>query len=626
MSVFRSAQPLGRGRAARRSRAGAVLRDLLASGFTASSRDFEGYETVTKLIVVNIAALLGFTLCCTLLILRLASSRYPFLTFYALAALFFVLVILLLRKTKNVSLAAALVLLSSFAVLALDLYMGFLSESRLAILACYPLLACYLLGKRRGLFAITGLLVGYGGLKVFSFLTMGGAAPGRPFPKEDLVLFAVVAVLAYLIEDREERILHLMRERIYRDPLTGLPNRAMLLRQIAEARSPALLLLNIDDFKEINATYGYRTGDKVLQHTAERLKQIVPDTIVGVYHLEADEFAVLVNREEEDARFQKKLSHVASLVTRFLRHDKYRSEDMEIRIRTTMGIAVADEVGLGKLFASADLALQTAKGTNHPFLFYAEALSTKKRYEENLKWSNLLADALDSGRIVPYYQPIVSNGTGKIEKYECLVRLIDGEGRVIGPNAFLAIAKKSRLYSRITKTMLRKAVEFAKANPAGISINLCVEDLSEQTVLDYIDKVLGEHPSVRAQLCFEITESEGIENFEQVSDFIGKVKRWGCQVAIDDFGAGYSNFDYLTRLSVDFIKIDGSLIRGIHREESCRLIVEKIVAFTRQMGIKTIAEFVESEEILAQVRHMEIDCSQGYFLGEPRPASTEILA
>jgi EAL domain-containing protein (putative c-di-GMP-specific phosphodiesterase class I) len=124
-------------------------------------------------------------------------------------------------------------------------------------------------------------------------------------------------------------------------------------------------------------------------------------------------------------------------------------------------------------------------------------------------------------------------------------------------------------------------------------------------------------------LCFEITESEGIKNLDIVSRFIKEMKQRGCQVAIDDFGTGYSNFDYLIRLDVDFLKIDGSLIRYIDQERNSRLIVENIVDFTKKVGIKTIAEFVESETLLTQVKKLKIEFSQGYYIGKPKPVTRE---
>lgn len=489
----------------------------------------------------------------------------------------------------------------------------------------YPLIMYGLYGRRKWLLSIFLLLLVYGtmiGLFYFEIISIPYSFRFSMFCFFNLT---VISAFIYILGNREEIIMNLIKKRVYYDPLTGLPNRALLIRHITEARSPALLLLNIDDFKEVNATYGYQAGNSVLYYTAEKIKQIVPDSIKGVYKLSADEFAVLIDKEEGEIRFRKKLINIAKIITRFLHHDKCIFEDVEIIIRTTMGIALTDEEGIEKLFTSADIALKTAKRINKTFLFYDEALKTKKRYKDNIKWANILSDALDNGRIVPYYQPIINNETSEIEKYECLVRLIDSEGQIISPDYFLNIAKKSRLYTKITKTVLRKAFEFLKINPAEVSINLSVEDILDQSVLGYINKLLTENPSLKSRVCFEITETEGIENFDQVSQFIGEMKKMGCKIAIDDFGTGYSNFEYLMHLKVDYLKIDGSLIKNINQDANSRLVVENIVAFSNSMGIKTIAEFVHSIEIFNEVKSLKINYSQGYYWGKPKPARGEIF-
>lgn len=171
--------------------------------------------------------------------------------------------------------------------------------------------------------------------------------------------------------------------------------------------------------------------------------------------------------------------------------------------------------------------------------------------------------------------------------------------------------------------MLIRATEFLLTYPTGVSINLSFEDILDQSVRDYIDRIYTQNPTIFSRLCFEITESEGIKNLGIVSRFIKEMKQRGCQVAIDDFGTGYSNFDYLIRLDVNILKIDGSLIRYIHQERNPRLIVENIVDFTKKMGIKTVAEFVESKALLTEVNKLKIDYSQGYYIGKPKPVTRE---
>jgi diguanylate cyclase (GGDEF)-like protein len=592
-------------------------RDFFTGSF---SHDFETYESFSKRVFLNIVSILGFLLSFIFLVINLFTYRFSLIYLYVPPPVLFLSIFVLLHKTGKIERSSGFLLLSL--LVSIGLYSVGLNNLGVLFTCVFPPIAYFLCGKRRGLQWVLPLNIGYGILTTLFLLNLitTSLSPSPLFL--GFAILILISAFTYLIEAQKERIGSLMRDRIYYDQLTHLPNRVLLLRHISEANSPALILINIDDFKEINATYGYRAGDKVLQCAADKLNQILPDSATGVYRLNADEFAVLIQKGE-DTRFRKSLTNIANLINRFLRHEKCIFQKVEIRFRASMGIAIADEVGTDKLFACADIALKTAKSTNTSFLFYRQALDTQKRYEENIKWANVLTDALDNGRVVPFYQPIIDNKTGEIVKYEALVRLINAEGEVITPHFFLDIAKKSRLHTRITKIILIRASEFLLANPTGVSINLSFEDILDQSVKDYIDRIYTKNPTIFSRLCFELTESEGIQNFDIVSRFIKEMKQRGCQVAIDDFGTGYSNFDYLIRLDVDVLKIDGSLIRNIQQERNSRLIVENIVDFTRKMGIKTVAEFVESEALLTEVKRLKIDYSQGYYIGKPKPVTRE---
>ncbi len=592
-------------------------RDFFTGSF---SHDFETYESFSKRVFLNIVSILGFLLSFIFLVINLFTYRFSLIYLYVPPPVLFLSIFVLLHKTGKIERSSGFLLLSL--LVSIGLYSVGLNNLGVLFTCVFPPIAYFLYGKRRALQWVLPLNIGYGILTTLFLLNLitTSLSPSPLFL--GFAILILISVFTYLIEAQKERIGSLMRDRIYYDQLTHLPNRVLLLRHISEANSLALILINIDDFKEINATYGYRAGDKVLQCAADKLNQILPDSATGVYRLNADEFAVLIQKGE-DTRFRKSLTNIANLINRFLRHEKCIFQKVEIRFRASMGIAIADEVGTDKLFACADIALKTAKSTNTSFLFYRQALDTQKRYEENIKWANVLTDALDNGRVVPFYQPIIDNKTGEIVKYEALVRLINAEGEVITPHFFLDIAKKSRLHTRITKIILIRASEFLLANPTGVSINLSFEDILDQSVKDYIDRIYAKNPTIFSRLCFELTESEGIQNFDIVSRFIKEMKQRGCQVAIDDFGTGYSNFDYLIRLDVDVLKIDGSLIRNIQQERNSRLIVENIVDFTRKMGIKTVAEFVESEALLTEVKRLKIDYSQGYYIGKPKPVTRE---
>ena len=195
--------------------------------------------------------------------------------------------------------------------------------------------------------------------------------------------------------------------------------------------------------------------------------------------------------------------------------------------------------------------------------------------------------------------------------------MIDENGKIISPYFFLDIAKKAGLYKELTITMLKKTFEVLNKTDYEISINLLLQDIVNSEIRALIIEKLEKTKNPK-KVVFEIVESEGIENFKEVTDFIKEIKKYGAKIAIDDFGTGYSNFNYLMKLNVDYIKIDGSIIKNIHKDKSAELVTKTIVAFAKELGIETIAEFVAEEEIYNKIKDLNIDYSQGYYFSEPK--------
>ena len=167
--------------------------------------------------------------------------------------------------------------------------------------------------------------------------------------------------------------------------------------------------------------------------------------------------------------------------------------------------------------------------------------------------------------------------------------------------------------------MIERGMAAFKAKDYEFSINISVEDIHDSEVEAFMTKILKNNPEIAYRTTFEIIESEGIENYDTVHAFIQKVKEYGCKIAIDDFGAGYSNFGHLMQLNIDYLKIDSSLIKEIDKNEKSQILTETIVSYAQKLGIKTIAEYVHSKEVYQKVIELGVDYSQGYYLGEPKP-------
>jgi diguanylate cyclase (GGDEF)-like protein len=416
-------------------------------------------------------------------------------------------------------------------------------------------------------------------------------------------------IAGFLEKEVENKTVQLRRQ-LYTDTLTGCPNRIRLLEDLANADDGILLIVNVDGFQQINDFYGHVAGDHVLSSLSETLKQITstqPD--MTVYKLSGDEFAVFTSHSigyHSLELFLKGLGERIENVPIYF-------EDAKIKIQVTMGTTVDIKDGMEK----ADIALKTARINHKPFMIYDGSLNIEDQYHQNMQWIQRLTAAIEKDRIAPYYQPIFDTHTGAVVSYECLIRLIEKDGTVLSPFHFLEISKKARLYTRLTRIMVEKSCSHFADKEDHFSINLSVDDILDDDTVSFIKEQVQKY-GVKDQIIFEILESVGIENYSEVLSFIEEMKILGCRFAIDDFGSGYSNFDHLLQLKIDYIKIDGSLIRNLHTDTNAISIIEAIVYFAHKRQLVCIAEFVHNSEVYEIVKSLGIDRSQGFFLGEPR--------
>ncbi|MHC3993351.1 EAL domain-containing protein [Thiomicrolovo sp. ZZH C-3] len=399
-----------------------------------------------------------------------------------------------------------------------------------------------------------------------------------------------------------------LRRQLYTDSLTGLPNRTRLMTDIDASKPGTLLLINIDDFKQINDFYGHIVGDHVLIKLAGLLERLFPG--MTLYKLSADEFALLqsetMRHHDVEALIATLIAEVETMVIIY--------EEAEHSIRVTAGVSLSMDKGMEK----ADIALKSARSRHKPFVIYDESLNLEHVYEQNMRWLRRLKSAIDEMRIVAYYQPIFDNESLAVKSYECLIRLVEPNGNVLQPNHFLPVAKKARLYLRLTQIMIESCCRHFADRDDSFSINLSVDDILDEKTVLFIEEQILAH-GVGQRITFEILESEGIENYQEVSRFIHTMKQLGCRFAIDDFGSGYSNFEHLLHLDIDYIKIDGSLIRNLDSDENSLLIVEAIVNIAQKRQLACIAEYVHNRKVLETVQRLGIQFSQGFYLGAPQP-------
>ena len=403
-----------------------------------------------------------------------------------------------------------------------------------------------------------------------------------------------------------------LRTLIVIDPLTKLKNRNALREEIQISKNLSLVLINVDNFSQINDFYGHEIGDKVLINLSVKLQQIcAQNEKFKLFRLSGDEFVILAIDLPEHTIIQK-----AQEIEKLVNSHLYYVEDEMIELNTTISVSLEDKE---QLLITADMALKVARREGKDLIVYDKSMSLDKEYANNMLWSKKIKEAIKNDKIVVFFQPIVNNYDGKTNRYEALIRLIDEDDKVISPFFFLEIAKKAKLYKQLTKIVIQKSFETFRENSFEFSINLSIDDILDKEINAYILEMLDIY-NVSDRVIFEIVEDESIENFEEIQKFIKSVKKLGCRIAIDDFGTGYSNFEYLMRLEADFIKIDGSIIKEILHNKNSEIITSVIVGFAKKMNIQVVAEFVENEEIFLKVKELGIDKSQGYYFSEPKPS------
>ncbi len=416
------------------------------------------------------------------------------------------------------------------------------------------------------------------------------------------------------LERRVEEKTKELKEQLYTDSLTKLPNRFALNERIKESKKVSLLIIDIDNFKHINDLFGVEIGDEILKSFSIRLKDLLKKTkFVNVYRLSGDEFAIMFNKKMNKADMNQFIEILINSIEKMV----FLHNENELNIRVTIGVAIDST----KPLEEADIALKSAKKCKKAFVIYNENMKIEKEYKENIEWVKKIKKAIKEDRIVPYFQPIFYSDDLKLKSYESLMRLIDEDGNAISPFFFIDIAKRSRYYPELTKIMFQKCCEYFKDKNCKFSFNLSIEDIYNEDMLLFIKETIN-RCKIENRIIFEILESEGIENFQEVSKFINDIHSLGAQIAIDDFGSGYSNFEYLVKLDIDYIKIDGSLIKNIDKDENSKIVVGVIKDYAKKKGIKTVAEFVSSKEIYETIKELGVDFVQGYYAGKPSPSAT----
>jgi len=413
------------------------------------------------------------------------------------------------------------------------------------------------------------------------------------------------------LEKRIEESSVYIYKQAYFDKLTGLPNRLSLIQRLDASLGKTVVLINIDDFTSINDFYGHEFGDKILKKLAKVLNKFIGDEPAEIFKLPSDEFAIILDINKENSTIEDRIKQC----TNFINEESFYINGHDTHVSVTVAAALVNKNKNG--FANADMTLKLAKKAGKEYMVFNNDLELSKKYKENLLMANSIKTAIQTNNIIAYYQPIFCIKTGKVQKYEALARLMDENGKILSPYAFLDISQKIKLYPQITKIMIEKTFSYFKQNTYNFSINLAFSDILNEKTREFLFRKMDEY-SIAKQLTIEILETQESDNSQIVDEFIENVYKHGASIAIDDFGSGFANFQHMTTMRSDTMKIDGSLIKNIDIDKNARLVVETIIVFTKKLNKKIVAEFVHSKDVYDIVKELGIDYAQGYYLGKPQ--------
>ena len=402
---------------------------------------------------------------------------------------------------------------------------------------------------------------------------------------------------------------------LYKDTLTLLPNRNSLIKNLKNLKEARISMFDISQFSILNELYGDTIGDQILISFSNIINKSFANLEHILYRVGDDKFVLCTNYE---CISQEELHNQCQKFLNSFESSGLKVQGQNINFNVTIAISSSNYLDT---YTSALRVLSLAKQQYVQLLVYDKTIHSTNadEFKENYNWIQTLKNGLHDGSFRAYYQSIVDVKTKKVYKYESLIRYIGKNGIAVPPYKFLPIAKKARLYSGIVKLMINECINFIKEKRIIVSLNVSFDDIKTKATYDYIIKILEENKKITHYLHFEILESEEIEDFTLVKSFIDKVRKYGCQVGVDDFGSGYSNFNMLGELEFDFVKIDGSLIKEIATNKNQEVIVDVISNYTKRMNFKTIAEFVYSDEVYKKIKNLDINYAQGYLFSQPQP-------
>ncbi len=425
----------------------------------------------------------------------------------------------------------------------------------------------------------------------------------------------------------------------HHDALTKLPNRTAFEKKLdALIKDESNLdvgwyvgYLDLDRFKIVNDTAGHNAGDQLLSQVAGVIAQCLDeeDTLA---RLGGDEFGLLMRRDSTDDVFT-----VTEHINKHLDDFMFSWDSRVFSVNASIGLVeiTCDNCDMTGLLSSADIACYTAKdlGRSQAHLYKPSDVDQARRHNELLLASGI-KNAIEDGRFILYAQPIARVVDGQLEHchYEVLIRMVDRQGELLAPGAFIPVAERFGVMNKLDRWVIENALQCVAEISAqtgtevSVTINLSGQSLTDRKLAGFVSAQLQASGVSPNKICFELTETAAISNLDHADLFIQSMKEIGCKFALDDFGSGLSSFAYIKHFPVDYLKIDGSFVKDIIDDPTDKVMVNAINQMAHVLGMETIAEFVENDEILHELQEIGVDMVQGFGIGKPMPFFSSVVA
>ncbi len=445
-----------------------------------------------------------------------------------------------------------------------------------------------------------------------------------------------ISDLSQKIEASAKKLLYQARH----DPLTQLYNRREFARKLTDVFGsiqtenqymPALCFIDLDRFKTVNDSCGHAAGDELLvMVTKEICSNAGEDSIVA--RMGGDEFAVLMPNQSKEACLD-----AANKILNSIRDIKFECNSSIYRISASIGITYITDtrVNITEWLNAADSACFTAKNEGRDTIQIFSLDDTRlTSIRDETKTYNEVVEALNENRFVLHHQKILDlqNSDTQYHHYEILVRMLSKTGELIFPGKFLDIVERFDLAERLDTWVIENTIQWMEDHPDKMkdihtfSINLSGKSLASQKMHNLLTSRVSSSPISSNKLCFEITETAAVNDMNAAKELIKSLRLLGCRFALDDFGTGQSSFGYLRNLDVDIIKIDGTFIRDMISNDFDQVMVKSMNELAKSVGMKTVAEYVENEEIATALREIGVDYAQGFHIHKPEPLDNKVVA